>query len=225
MLRFLLGLVVICSMAFASSTTCPTGSLTLYLVPNFSCTSGNLIFSGFSYVGTGNPSGGAIPATGVNVTPITVTGAEGFQFASGWSIGTQSGGASAFQESLLQYTVTDIAGISGVLLSFNGAATGTGGASVTETFCLSQPTLIGCPQNKLGQAMVTNPPSSLTGSASFAPVTEIAISKDINVTAGVNGTAAISQVTDQYPQIPEPLPFVLVGGGLVVMGLVRRRHT
>ena len=222
-LRTLLTVALLASSAFASSTTCPSGDITLYLVPNFSCTSGNLIFSGFSYIGTGNPAGGAIPATGVNVSPITVTGAEGFQFVSGWSIGTQSGGVASFQESLIQYVVTDAAGIAGVVLSFNGAATGTGGATATETFCLNQDTLLGCPAAQLGQVMATNPPTNLSGSVSFPPVIQLAVSKDIIVTSGVDGTASISQVIDQYAQlIPEPLPFVLLGSGLIMMGLIRR---
>lgn len=212
--------------AFASSTTCPSGALTLYLVPNFSCASGNLVFSEFSYIGTGDPSGMAIPASGVNVSPITVTGDEGFQFTSGWSIGTQSGGMSSFQESLFQYEVTDLDGITGVQLSFNGAATGTGGTNVTETFCLNQVTLLGCPGNEIGQASVTNPPLQFTGSAVFSAATQIAISKDISVTSGVNGTASISLVTDQYPQpVTEAAPFALLGSGLVGLALVRKRRS
>jgi len=223
-LRTLLTVAILSSSAFASTTTCPSGDITLYLVPNFSCTSGNLIFSGFSYIGTGNPAGGAIPASGVNVSPITVTGAEGFQFVSGWSIGTQSGGEASFQESLIQYVVTDALGIVGAIVSFNGGATGTGGATATETFCLNQNTLLGCPAAQIGQVKATNPPMNLSGSASFPPATEIAVSKDIIVTSGVDGTASISQVFDQYPQlIPEPLPFALLGTGLIVMGLIRRR--
>ena len=82
-LLVILGCLVLTGTAFGSSTTCPTGAYTLYLVANFTCTSGNLTFSNFGYSGTANPVGLAIPASGVTVTPQTQTGNEGFQFQGG----------------------------------------------------------------------------------------------------------------------------------------------
>jgi len=198
--------------------------LTPYLVANFSCTSGNLIFSGFSYSGTGSPTSVAIPAGSLNVTPITITGDEGFTFSAGWLVGNQAGGVSSFQDSLIQYVITDTAGITDIGLTFNAQAMGTGLASVSETFCLgATTTVVGCAANKIGQVAV-NTPSNLGSSTTFSPVTSIAISKDINATSGVNGNARIVQVTDQYSQtVPEPLSFALLGSGLAGLVLVRKR--
>src|SRR6202163_1091708 len=97
--------LVLTGSAFASLTTCPTGNYTLYLVANFTCTSGNLLFSNFGYSSSANPAGIAIPASGVTVTPQTATGNEGFQFAGGWNVGTQAGGVSSFQDSLISFEV------------------------------------------------------------------------------------------------------------------------
>src|SRR5713226_4002102 len=94
-------------MAFAaiaaqgSATTCPTGAYSLYLVPNFTCASGLLIFSNFGYTAAANPAGIAIPASNIAVTPITTDFNEGFQFADGWNVGTLTGGISSFQDSVL----------------------------------------------------------------------------------------------------------------------------
>jgi hypothetical protein len=196
----------------------------VYLVANFSCTSGNLIFSGFSYAGSANPSNIVIPASGINVSPIVTTGDEGFKFSAGWLVGNLTPGISSFQYSLIQYVVTDIEGITDIELNFNAQPSGTGAAGVTENFCLGAATVVGCPANKSGQVAVTDPPLKLGNSIVFSPVTSIAISKDISLASGINGTARLVQLTDQYSQIvPEPLSLSLAGLGLIGLGLVRRR--
>jgi len=130
---------------------------------------------------------------------------------------------------LIQYDVSDPSGITDLELGFNGAPTGTGLASVAEGFCLSATSVVGCSAGNSGSINVSNPssskpPAQFNNSISFGAVTLIAVSKDINVTSGINGTAAISQVTNQFSQsVPEPLPFMMLGSGLVGLGLLRRR--
>lgn len=208
---------------FASSTTCPSGTYDLYLVPNFSCQTGDLIFSGFGYMGTGNPSEIIIPASSVNIKPITQTGEEGFQFASGWSVGTQTGGMSSFQNSLITFVVNDALGLGDLILGFNGNFTGTGMTSTAENFCLNATSVSGCPAASSGSLNVTNPPPFFDGKLLVGSVTSIAISENINVMSGASGTAAASQVINEFSGIPEPLTAVLWGSGLIGIGLMRRR--
>src|SRR5258707_4744912 len=182
-------------MAFAaiavqgSATTCPTGAYSLYLVPNFTCASGLLIFSNFGYSATANPSGIAIPAANITVTPDTTTFNEGFQFAGGWNVGTQPGPTSNFQDSLLTFDVTG--SITDMHLFFNGSFTGTGLTGVAEAFCLNH-ALAGCPGGSGGQINVTNPPPVFNSAAFFGAASQASVSKAINLTCGGNGTASSS---------------------------------
>ena len=219
-------LVVLLAVAvpvFASSTTCPSGTYELYLVPNFSCQTGNLIFSNFAYLGTGNPTEVIIPAGSINTQPITQDGEEGFQFASGWSVGTQAGGMSSFQNSMITYVVTSDLGITDLVLGFNGSFSGTGTTSTAENFCLNATSTSGCPAANSGSLNVTNPPPFFDSKLLVGGVTSVAILENINVTSGTNGTAAASQVINEFSGIPEPLTAVLLGTGLIGIGFMRRR--
>lgn len=212
--------VLLSTSAFASVTTCPTGSYTTYLGAGFTCTSGNLTFSAFGYSSSANPAGAAIPASGLTVTPITTTGDEGFQFAGGWNVGTGAGGVASFQDSVVTFTVKGAA-ITDLHLFFNGSFTGTGHASVVESYCLNG-VLAGCPAGNSGMITVTNPPPAFNAVVFFAPVTSVSVSKDIHVDSGTNGTASISQVINTFSS-PEPLSFLLLGSGLLGLGLLRKR--
>jgi len=213
--------------AMASSTTCQNATLDQYLTPNFSCISGNLLFSNFSYTPTAVPTGVMINASAIRVTPITTTGDEGFQFSSGWNVGTQPGGSSSDQDSLIVFTVSTVNGaatLEDLSLFFNGSFSGTGLSGVAEQYCLGG-SLQSCPQGDAGQLSVTNPPPKFNDASFFTPVSSISVSKDINVTSGINGTANISQVINTFSQlaVPEPASYFLLGGGLMALGLLRRR--
>ena len=62
----------------------------------------------------------------------------------------------------------------------------------------------------------------------FAGVNLIDVSKDLLVQAGTNGTAEVSQITDQFSEgsgtVPEPGTFGMLGAGiLAVAGFARRK--
>ena len=211
---FCLAIFVLASSAFATTTTCQSGSLSSYLVAGFSCESGSLIFSGFDYQGTA-------PASSITVTPLTASDNEGFQFAAGWSASSQNG-VSTSQNSQISYTVVSAGGLIDTLsLSVGSSVTGTGVASVVEQFCLGS-ALSNCPNVSEGTVAVTNPGTGFSDRAFFSGVSNVALSKNINVTSGANGTASIANVSDTF-SAPEPLSFVLLGTGLLGITLMRRR--
>ena len=212
------------SSALASSTTCPTTSLTAYLVGGFTCTSGNLTFGGFSFntASTTTP----IAASAVTVTPITATGNEGFTFQpSGMSV-SNSGSNQNFFDITINYWVTDAFGINDLELAFDGTFTGTGLTRVSESYCLNQTTMTGCPPANSNVISVANPGGGSTNSVMFGAVTSIAVSKDVVVASGTNGTAMLTFFNNQFSQslgVPEPLTFGLLGTGLAGLLLIRKR--
>jgi hypothetical protein len=214
---------VFVSAAFASGTTCPTAAYSTYIVGGFTCTSGNLTFGGFTY--TSSASGTPIPSSAVTVTPITTTLNEGFQFQPNLGTGGMSvsntGSTQNFSDIVLGYFVTDPLGITNLSMIFDGTFTGTGLTGGTETFCLNQTTLSGCPSP--GNFSVTNPPLNQSNSVTFSGVTSIAISKDFNVASGTNGSATMTTISNQFSQVPEPVSSALLGTGVAGLLLLRRR--
>ena len=131
----------------------------------------------------------------------------------------------SFQDSLSGFTATTVnhlALLSDLDPTFNGAFTGTGATGVTEQNCLGG-TIANCPTGGK-QIKVTNPPPSFNDAVTFAAaVSTLSVSKDINVTSGINGTASISRVINRFSQVREPASYVLLGAGLLALGLLRKR--
>ena len=207
--------LLIASSAWATPTACQSGPLSAYLSPGFSCQSGSLIFDDFGYHGTG-PA-----ADAVTVLPLTTFDKEGFQFESGWSVRSVNG-ASTSEDSTVTYSVHHVGGLIDTLaLSFTSSVTGTGQSSVSESFCLGA-SLTNCAHEHKASVAVTDPGVGFSNRAFFAGVGTVSVSNEIRVDSGVNGTAAISAVSDTFSS-PEPLSFVLLGTGLLGIGLMRRR--
>ena len=226
LLAFAIAVLVLVPAAMASTTTCPTGGLDQYLTPGFTCTSGNLIFSNFSYSAAAAPPGIKILASGINVTPQTTTGDEGFLFTASWSV-LASGGIASSLDSTIFFTVSTVnqqKTIDDLFLSFNGTATNGGAASVTEQWCANN-SIANCGSGQLNQIFVVTPGVPPPVTAVFAPVSSISISKDISVSSGTGGYANITTVTNNFSQtgVPEPASCLMLGAGLLGIGLLRKR--
>jgi hypothetical protein len=195
-----------------------------------SCIIGDKLYDNFSL--QSNATGGATPVAAGGVTYSTVDNglaANGFNFAF-----ILDAVANQSNDLLIGYDVTVWTGAdliaSADLVVSGAAATGAGSATtVGETICPGGD-IAGCVAALALSADVVPAPgvSVLDDSVNFPGVTELGVSKDINVLGGPNGVASISGITETVDQIapgdtPEPISFVLMGAGLLGIGLLRRK--
>ena len=222
-------IVALATLSTAFAGVCPTTTLDQYLGSGFSCGIDDKTFSDFGYSSSSNPGGFAIPANGLSVTPITTPGNPGFLFNAPWSVSNNSGVLA--QDSLIGYTVTVNSGgtpITDLTLAMVGFdAIGTGEISIDETYCLGGilPTCAGGTEGSLTLLWTSTGGQSST-TISFPGVTEISVEKDILLTAGTDGQAAVSGVYNQFSEgtVPEPGTLSMFGLGVAaVAGYVRRK--
>lgn len=185
------------------------------------------LFDNFSYSVASQGGGATVPAaSGITVTPLVTPLNPGLQFTALWAAGP-----GAFADSTLGYAVSVQEGgnaITDASLLMAGGHVGTGIAAIDEVLCVGDTFTGGCAN---GVLVTLNTLSSAVGvfsfdSESFGPVTVVDVVKDIGVVGGVDGVATVSTFQQRYSEeaIPEPLTFLLTGGGLLVLGVLRRRR-
>lgn len=158
----------------------------------FVCDIGNLRFSDFS---TSTPG---VPPSAIGVVPITTAGLEGLEFTGPWGVGNN--GQPPVQDVNVHFTVTALVGqLTDVHIDLiNSSVTGTGNINYTEQVCT---------QNLNCTLFVDNPNTVNTTSVLYltTPQTSLSITKDVSLTAGANGSAAMSDFSNYYSHtVPEP---------------------
>jgi len=194
------------------------------------CTIGDKTYNDFTF--QSSATGGATALTAADVTFIVVNNgliANGFDFTMSLDAGTTQ-----TNDVLIGFDVSVTPGDSELIassdLSMDGIFLGTGIASIAETNCVGAP-LAGCPA---GDVLSLSTSASSFGavpadSASFTGVTELGVSKDINVSGGASGFASISGVDETVDQVsiatPEPASIVFFGTLLLgVTALIRKKQ-
>jgi hypothetical protein len=220
-LMFCVGLALAIAPAAMATTTCPTGFYSAYnpappgAGPSITCTTNNLQFSNFNFENPTETGGATLPTPGnTAITPIDVLGNEGFSFNPGFTVGSGQS-----QDATVTFEVTALAGvITDLSLFFNGAFSGTGSTSFSETYCTTSFT------TDCNTFQVNNPPPNLDKEITIPATTKLFITKDYAASGGTSGSASISKLTNQFSQVPEPASMALLGTALFgAYGLLRRR--
>jgi hypothetical protein len=173
-----------------------------------SVTVGDLVFDNFSF------SSAAIDASKVEVVSV----ADGLEFH-----GNFTSAISPTFDFLVGYTVTSPSPIKTVNLGFDGAASGTAIAAVSETIL---------PDGKIpmNEGLSTISGYNSTDSLDLgAGLTSFSVKKDVGAFAAPGGVASITFVSNTYsttgnppPVIPEPATLALVPLGLAGLAIRRK---
>ena len=163
--------------------------------------------------------------TADGVTVGVITGPDiGLSFNASWAASMNQ-----TTDSAIGFRVSVVSGgpllIEDFGLAQTSGVTGNGSASVTEDGCGPAP----CTPGPL-EVMTFDLGGSHTQRVNdtiFSPVGSVQVSKDINVIGGTvtPSLSVISLVSDTFSQtsVPEPLTFAMLGGGLLALGLLRRK--
>jgi hypothetical protein len=220
---FLALFLVLAGTGTAFAGTCVVNTYDNYVgPPSISCTITDKTFSNFFYSTSGSVH---LPPNDITVNPIATPYDPGLLGNAPWGVT-----ALQTQDSLLGFTVRVTSGSALItdlsLLMLGAGITGTGMATVVETYCLGDTFSDMCAHGTTGTLMtyLTGSSSKLSDQVYFKGVSEVDVMKDIMLKGGDNGSAVISGVENQFSEIPEPASLAVLGSGLIGMGgLLRKR--
>jgi len=213
------------TMAVAAPLCVPNATLQSYITGNDTfanaCQIGDKLFWGF---GLNNITGNEPPATQIQVLPLSFDGITnvGISFNSGGWIADPGFPVDAF----ISFNVATISGaavIEDATLSITGTLSGAGAtATITETLT---PGVAGSP-------MVTTLPSAVSNHIVFANNMQSAfqVVDEINLFVDPRNPTSSSHVSvvendfSENVSVPEPVLTSMVGSGLLVLGLLRRKR-
>jgi hypothetical protein len=199
---------------------------------NGTITSGDKVFSGFSYSVSGT---GLVDASNVNVNPITLNGNFGLQFQAGWN----NPNSGTTTDALLGFVVTapgplivddELLG-NPYTLAGSGTNSLTGSVSIVETAI--NPSNVTISSLSIQDSAVYNPTTGNTTHTTISddhslfsatPYTSLTISKDMQFrNGGLEPT--LSYVDQTFSQVPEPgvLGMLLSSGIAGSLFLLRRK--
>jgi hypothetical protein len=227
-------LILICCLAVfalqaSTITGCTAQPLSTYLQNQTACQVDGLEFSDFSYGPNHFPQHPGPPASSIMVAPLADFLDPGLMFSSlAWTAEGAGGGG----DSTISYLVTSVSGapiIQGAALGMNAVVTSNPVKLIVgETVCVGVMIPPGqCPSaNTVNLQLADTPtPISQIPDASFGPVSEITVLKDIYFASeGATGSGQIFTVSNTYP-VPETATVLLSLMGLVTVAAMRRKRT